>query len=135
PERGFLELGFDSLTAVELRNRLTTVTGTRLPATLLFDYPEPGALADHLLGRLAATAEAQPADGGPVAGPLDAWHAQTERLMDDATARAALRGRLQGLMDRLDSLPEDPDTALESRLDQASDDELFDFIEQELGGS
>ncbi|WP_433859675.1 type I polyketide synthase [Streptomyces kronopolitis] len=135
PERGFLELGFDSLTAVELRNRLTTVTGTRLPATLLFDYPEPGALADHLLGRLAAAVEQQPAAGGPASGPLDAWEAQIERLMDDTTARAALRSRLQGLMERLDSLPEDPDSALESRLDQASDDELFDFIEQELGGS
>ncbi|WP_436843915.1 SDR family NAD(P)-dependent oxidoreductase, partial [Streptomyces sioyaensis] len=135
PERGFLELGFDSLTAVELRNRLTTVTGTRLPATLLFDYPEPGGLADHLLGRLAAAVEQQPANGGPAAGPLDAWEAQTERLMDDTAARTALRSRLQGLMDRLDSLPEDSDAALESRLDQASDDELFDFIENELGGS
>ncbi|MFG2866072.1 SDR family NAD(P)-dependent oxidoreductase, partial [Streptomyces sioyaensis] len=135
PERGFLELGFDSLTAVELRNRLTTVTGTRLPATLLFDYPEPGGLADHLLGRLAAAVEQQPANGGSASGPLDAWEAQTERLMDDTAARAALRSRLQGLMDRLDSLPEDPDAALENRLDQASDDELFDFIEKELGGS
>ncbi|MFF7232523.1 type I polyketide synthase [Streptomyces sioyaensis] len=135
PERGFLELGFDSLTAVELRNRLTTVTGTRLPATLLFDYPEPGGLADHLLGRLAAAVEQQPANGGSMSGPLDAWEAQTERLMDDTAARTALRSRLQGLMDRLDSLPEDPDAALESRLDQASDDELFDFIEKELGGS
>ncbi|QTZ95655.1 type I polyketide synthase [Streptomyces auratus] len=135
PERGFLELGFDSLTAVELRNRLTTVTGTRLPATLLFDYPEPGALADHLLGRLAAAMEQQSADGGSASGPLDAWEAQTERLMDDTAARTALRSRLQGLMDRLDSLPADPDAALESRLDQASDDELFDFIENELGGS
>nr|CUW01172.1 Type I polyketide synthase [Streptomyces caniferus] len=135
PERGFLELGFDSLTAVELRNRLTTVTGTRLPATLLFDYPEPGGLADHLLSRLAAAVEPPPADGGPESGPLDAWEAQTERLMDDTAARASLRSRLQGLMDRLDRLSEEPDPGLESRLDQASDDELFDFIEQELGGS
>ncbi|MEI5133328.1 KR domain-containing protein [Streptomyces libani] len=135
PERGFLELGFDSLTAVELRNRLTTVTGTRLPATLLFDYPEPGGLADHLLGRLGPVVEQRSAHGDPAPGPLDAWEAQTERLMGDTAARASLRSRLQGLMDRLDSLSEDPDAGLESRLDQASDDELFDFIEQELGGS
>ncbi|WP_208679504.1 type I polyketide synthase [Streptomyces sp. ID38640] len=135
PERGFLELGFDSLTAVELRNRLTTVTGTRLPATLLFDYPEPGCLADHLLGRLGPAVEQRSAHGDPASGPLDAWEAQTERLMDDTAARASLRGRLQGLMDRLDNLSEDPDAVLENRLDQASDDELFDFIEQELGGS
>ncbi|MEV5839044.1 type I polyketide synthase, partial [Nocardia sp. NPDC052112] len=73
PDRAFQDLGFDSLGAVELRNRLKTATGLSLPAAVVFDYPTPQALAAHLTDELTGTGHnvavtaAKAFDGEPIA--------------------------------------------------------------------
>jgi acyl carrier protein len=52
PDRAFDQIGFDSLTTVELRNRINRSVGIRLPATFIYDWPTPAALADYLREQL-----------------------------------------------------------------------------------
>ncbi|MEU3415532.1 acyltransferase domain-containing protein [Streptomyces sp. NPDC006658] len=91
PDRSFVELGFESLTALQLRNRLRDSTALPLPATLVFDHPTARALAVHLAERLAGT-PGEPA-GDPLTGLFRQAHL-TGRLTEGftlLTAAAALR--------------------------------------------
>ncbi|MYX98749.1 hypothetical protein GT045_29095, partial [Streptomyces sp. SID486] len=82
---------FDSLTAVELRNRLNTATGLRLPATLVFDYPTAAGLARHLLAELTA---AGVSDGAPRSAALPAVRGAT--AVDEPIAIVAMSCRYPG---------------------------------------
>ncbi|MBE1502218.1 polyketide synthase 12 [Amycolatopsis lexingtonensis] len=91
PARAFKELGFDSLTALELRNRLAAETGLRLPATLVFDHPNPQALTQYVVERVSGESSqvavrTRRVDGDPIVvvgigcrypggvrGPEDLW--------------------------------------------------------------
>ncbi|MFC6983076.1 beta-ketoacyl reductase [Streptomyces cirratus] len=92
-DRGFTELGLDSLGAIELRNRLQKATGLRLPATLMFDYPNSAALAGFLLDELEPETEA----ASPSAGP----HLDEDGIRRALLSIPAARLRESGLLDAL----------------------------------
>ncbi|MDN3356249.1 type I polyketide synthase [Actinomadura sp. DC4] len=127
PDRAFSELGFDSLTAVELRNRLSAATGVRLSATLAFDHPTPAALAVHLRDRLVVERDA----AAPILGELDRLSDTVFAAGVDDEGRAAISERLTRLLRDLDGRGGDGSVAGE--LHEASDDEVFDFIGREFG--
>ncbi|GAA2962005.1 type I polyketide synthase [Actinokineospora diospyrosa] len=125
PNRAFRDLGFDSLTAVELRGRLVTATGLALPASLAFDYPTSAELARHLRAEL-----------GPVTGvdallaELDALESSFAGATPDGLTRIKLAVRLRSFLARWDG---GADTEPVDDLDTASDEEFLSLIDQELG--
>ncbi|MET8687107.1 beta-ketoacyl synthase N-terminal-like domain-containing protein [Streptomyces sp. NPDC004732] len=146
----FKQLGLDSLTAVELRNRLVEDTGLRLPTALVFRHPTPAAVAGHLRERLTGGQGEQPAGGGAAAA-VPSGPPATGTVLSDLTrmesSLAALAAQLSHgetgeITTRLETLlarwkttnvtAGDDDSAAD-RLKAASADQIFDFIDNELG--
>ncbi|WOX16218.1 SDR family NAD(P)-dependent oxidoreductase (plasmid) [Streptomyces sp. N50] len=132
PETAFKDTGFDSLTSVELRNRLRGATGLSLPATVVFDYPAPLSLARYLHGRLDPTAQST-AGTHPLLAELSRLEATLAETPADDSARAQVATRLQGLLTAWSTANGTPPAEEELDFDAASDDELFDLIDTEFG--
>jgi acyl carrier protein len=129
PGRAFQDLGFDSLTAVELRNRLAAVTGRDLPATLVFDYPTAVALAEYIGAELTGRTAAAP----QLLSELDRLKAVLSALARGGVDRLRVTARLEAILREWRAGTDVRDDAGDQALETATDDVLFDLIDKELG--
>ncbi|OEV10571.1 beta-ketoacyl reductase, partial [Streptomyces nanshensis] len=132
PHQTFQSLGVESLTAVELRNRLHRGTGAALPATLVFDHPTPAALTEYLRGALHSGLTAGPE---PALAEIDRLDTLVGTLSLDEEGRAAVVARLGELTRTLAADPAGSGTGGGAAADlaDADADSVIDFITGRLG--